>query len=127
MIESFRRNSLVLFLKKLSMSRGQEVKIFKSDNLDFVNKNHKKRKLHIRIDDMFKPEFQDMFFISEKKGFLKLVKNGVVSAKKEAYVIVLTNCGLLCLDPVKVSKINLNSLTRSSMRQRYSFHCWVLD
>lgn len=77
--------------------------MFKTDNMTFVNKSHKKRVLNIRVDDMFKPEFQDMFFISEKKGFLKLVKNGVVTSKKEAYAIVLTNCGLLCLDPVKVT------------------------
>jgi len=51
---------------------------------------------------MFKPEFQDMFFVSEKKGFLKLMKSGMISSKKEPYATVLTNCGLLCLDPVKV-------------------------
>jgi hypothetical protein len=102
------------------------VKIFKSDNLVFVNKNHKKRILNIRVDDMFKPEFQDMFFVSEKKGFLKLVKNGVVSAKKEPYVIVLTNCGLLCLDPNKVSFHLLALADVCSSRRRYSSHCLEL-
>jgi hypothetical protein len=70
----------------------------------YLNKSHKKRTLDIRVDEMFKPEFQDMFFSSEKKGFLKFMKNGIVSTKKETYVVVLTNCGLLCLDPVKVRK-----------------------
>ena len=94
---------MVIFIKKLCQSRGQEIQIFKSDNLTYINKNNKRRSLNIRVDEMFKPEFQDMFFVSEKKGFVKLMKSGMISSKKEPYAMVLTNCGLLCLDPVKVS------------------------
>lgn len=48
---------MVLFIKKLCMSRGQDIQIFKSDNLTYVNKNNKRRTLNIRVDEMFKPEF----------------------------------------------------------------------
>lgn len=93
----------MLFLKRACGLRDHKLKIYKSDKLTFLNRHHKKRTLNVKVEEMFKPEFQDMFLVSEKSGFLKLLKSGVVSIKFEDYAVVLTNCGLLCLDPIKVS------------------------
>ena len=88
----------------MSRARGQNILLYKKDDLVFVNRHNKVKRLNIRVDEMFKPEFQDMFMVSEKTGFLKVRKHGLVSKKEEDYVLVLTNCGILCLDPVNVKR-----------------------
>lgn len=87
----------------MARNRRMNIKIFKTDNISFVNRYHKKKILDVRTGDMFKPEFQDMFSASEQIGFLRLLKHGIIHHKEESYIMILTNVGILLLDPFKVN------------------------
>ena len=42
-----------------------------------------------------------MFTIAEMKGFMKMVKPGIISSKIETLLMVLTNVGLIVMDSYK--------------------------
>lgn len=102
-MESFKRNSLILFLKKMAKYRRMEIKVKKSDTVIFYDKHHKKKSLDIKGDDIFRPDFQDMFSASEQIGFLRMLKQGIINNREDCYIMVLTNLGILVIDTIKVS------------------------
>lgn len=84
MVESFRRNSLVLYLREVCRKKGNKIKVLKTDSISFVNRHRKKKDLNLQVDEMFRPEFQEALTLADmvltssnsRKGLLRLLGLG---------------------------------------------------
>lgn len=98
LLESWRRSKLVLYLRDIMKSIGHNCRVEISNSLTVLNRFNETKKFSSTDDPMLRPEFQEMFRISEKVGYLKRFKKG---SSETAFLMILTDMGLLLLDTSK--------------------------
>ena len=87
------------------MCGNDKLTIETQNRIKFVNRFKKMREFDLNNDSLFRPEFQEMFRVSEKVGFLRRYVHGVINGTTKNYISVLTDVGLLLLEEDKVSRI----------------------
>lgn len=101
LLESFRRSKLVLFLRDAVKSIGCNVRVEIGNNISVLNRHNKTQVFSSTYNPLLRPEFQEMFRISEKVGYLKRIRHGHSSVSETAYLCILCDMGLLLLDTSK--------------------------
>lgn len=98
LLESWRRSKLVLYLRDIMKSIGHNCRVEISNSLTVLNRHNETKKFSTTFDPMLRPEYQEMFRISEKVGYVKRSKKG---SSESAFLMILTDMGLLLLDTSK--------------------------
>jgi hypothetical protein len=69
-----------------------------TNNIMVLNRFNKLQSFSSTHDGILKPEYQEMFSISEKVGYVKRKEKGFMSSNDVTNLFVLTDMGLLILD-----------------------------
>jgi len=97
LIESFSRSNLILFLKRVCPDK-ENMKVIKGNSFQHVSRK-KTHDLNTSTDSLFRPELQAMFKKARKVGYLrkkKTAKSSIICT----YLMLLTNIGILIMDPL---------------------------
>lgn len=101
LLESWRRSKLVLYLRDTMKSVGHNCRVEITNNISVTNRFNETKNYSSQFDPMLRPEFQEMFRVSEKVGYCKRSRKGNQSSSEETYLMILTDMGLLLLDTKK--------------------------
>jgi hypothetical protein len=101
LLESWRRSKLVLYLRDTMKSVGTNCRVEITNNIVVTNRFNVVKNYSSSYDPMLRPEFQEMFRISEKVGYVRRSRKGNDSVDEQAYLMILTDMGLLLLDTKK--------------------------
>jgi len=106
LLESFNRLALIMFMR----NHAPRFKFNKSSNnyLSYSSRKGKTFDLNTMKDSAFRPELQEMFSRSMKVGYL--LRKAKKSSPLEFFLIILTNIGLLLLNPRKNVKSMLTKV-----------------
>lgn len=101
LLENFRRSKLILYLKDAVKSMGHSIRVEIGNNISIVNSHMKTQTFSSTYNPLLRPEFQEMFRLSEKVGYIKRARHGSSSVAETAYLCIMCDMGLLLLDTAK--------------------------
>lgn len=101
LLESFRRSKLILFLRDVTKALGHSVRVELSNSITILNRFNKTQNFSTAYDHLLRPEFQEMFRVAEKVGYIRRLRVGPTPTPETNYLVVLTDMGLLLLDSTK--------------------------
>lgn len=101
LVESWRRSKLILYLRDIMKSVGHNCRVEITNNISVTNRFNETKNYSSSYDPMLRPEFQEMFRISEKVGYVRRSHKGTKNLSEKAYLMILTDMGLLLLDTSK--------------------------
>lgn len=105
LIESFKRDILLLYLYTCLINRGIECNITKTKSLKLSTKRGKPAKrIVVSKETKLNPQLNQMLDFSEGVDYVKLISNSFLSKKLERYVIFINNISIVILEPKKVSE-----------------------
>lgn len=82
-------------------SIGHNCRVEITNNISVTNRFNETKNYSSSYDPMLRPEYQEMFRISEKVGYVRRSRKGHQNLSEEAYLMILTDMGLLLLDTKK--------------------------
>ena len=96
-IESYRRDKLLLFLVQKADKLNYKIKI--DHRTKFSTQNRFNNIIYVNTDVHFRPECQKLFNFCKKVGYINIIKSNFIgSSKATERLAVLTNLGIIILN-----------------------------
>ena len=77
------------------------VRVENTNNISVLNRKHEMKNYSSTSDLLLRPDLQEMFRVSEKVGYVKRIVKNMIGTSEEAFLMILTDMGLLLLDTNK--------------------------
>lgn len=88
----------MLYLRDVMKAMGHNCRVEITNTIAVLNRFNQTKNFSTTHDHMLRPEYQEMFRISEKVGY---VKRSIKGGSEKAYLMILTDMGLLLLSTTK--------------------------